>query len=213
MGVEEERKLIEHRIRSHGGNYHPDLSRQCTHLLCASPTGKKYEAALKWGIQCVDVQWLFQSIDRGMSLEGKYFTLDIDPERRGEGAWDSNAANQSSTFSGLIPPTNDTSTGEFDNGTRKRRLRRAGSKIAQEGIWEGILGGVTDTQTSTLHIPESISTTRVPNGIDLPKSIPEEPAHEGFNMDIDTPAGLFDGMIFYTWGFTDKKVLKTVDFG
>jgi len=148
-----------------------------------------------------------------MSLEAKYFTLDIEPERRGEGAWDRNAAIPSSTFSGLIPPTNDISTGEIDNGTRKRRLRRAGSKIAQEGIWEGILGGVTDVQTNTPHIPEPIPTNRVPNGIDLRAPIPEEPAHEGFNMDIDTPAGLFDGMIFYTWGFTDKKVLKKVDFG
>ena len=208
--VEEERKLIEHQIRSNGGDYHPDLSRQFTHLLCASPTGKKYEAALKWGIQCVGVEWLFQSIERGMSLEAKYFTVDIEPERRGEGAWDRNAANRLSGFSGLIPLTNDTSTGEIDNGTRKHRLRRAGSKIAQEGIWEGILGGVTDAQTDTLHIPEPIPTNRVPNGIDLPAPIPEEPAHDGF---IDTPAGLFDGMIFYTWGFTDKKVLKKVDFG
>ena len=146
-----------------------------------------------------------------MSLETKYFTLDIEPERRGEGAWDRNAAIHSSSFSGLIPPTNDT-TSEIDNGTRKRRLRRAGSKIAQEGIWEGILGGVTDTQTNILHIPEPIPTNRLPNGIDLPKSIPEEPIHEGFNMDINTPAGLFEGMIFYTWGFTDKKVLKKLDF-
>src|SRR5579859_3074232 len=75
--TEDDRKLIESQIRTYGGSYHPDLSRSCTHLLCASATGKKYEAALKWGIHCVGVEWLFQSIERGMTLEGRYFRLDI----------------------------------------------------------------------------------------------------------------------------------------
>lgn len=149
-----------------------------------------------------------------MSLEAKYFALDIEPERRGEGAWDRNAAIQSSTFSGLIPPTNDTSVaGEIDNGTRKRKMRRAGSKIAQEGIWEGILGGVTDAHTDTLHIPAPISAGRGANGLDLPTSIAEEPTHEPLGMEMDAPEGLFEGMIFYTWGFTDKKVRKKIDLG
>src|SRR5271156_44034 len=66
--VEEERKFIESNIQAHGGEYHPDLSRQCTHLICASSEGKKYEAAAKWNIACVGVEWLFQSIERGMAL-------------------------------------------------------------------------------------------------------------------------------------------------
>jgi len=142
-----------------------------------------------------------------MSLAAKYFTLDIEPERRGERAWDRNAAIRASAFSGLIPPTNDSSLGnDIDNGTRKRRLRRAGSKIAQEGIWEGILGGVTDVHTNTLHIPAPIPADRHPNAVDLPTLIAEEPTHEAFAMEVDSPAGLFEDMIFYTWGFTAKKV-------
>src|SRR5271170_7370304 len=105
--VEEERKLVEHQIRSHGGDYHPDLSRQCTHLLCASPAGKKYEAALKWNIQCVGVEWLYQSIERGMALDPKYFDLSIEPEKRGQGAWDKNAAMKLSAQSGLIDTSYD----------------------------------------------------------------------------------------------------------
>ena len=147
-----------------------------------------------------------------MSLEAKYFTLEIEPERRGEGAWDRNGAIHSFTFSGSIPPTNATRTGEADNLTRKRRLRRAASKIAQEGIWEGILGGVADAHTNTLHIPTPISPRHTVYELDVAKSIAEGPTNEEFRIDIDTPPGLFEGFLFYTWGFTDKKVIMKFNF-
>jgi hypothetical protein len=35
----------------------------------------------------------------------------------------------------------------------------------------------------------------------------EEPSANGTPMNVDEPLnGLFDGLIFYTWGFTEKKV-------
>jgi hypothetical protein len=204
----EDRKQIETQIKLNGGDYRPDLSRQCTHLLCALPTGKKYEAALKWGIHCIGVEWLFQSIERGMALDPKYFGLDIEPEKRGEGSWDRNAALTLSAHSGLILPSYDqTVPVEFENGGRKRRLRRTGSQIAQEGIWEGILGGVVEPQdvkyrltTENQLITEDQSfVQQIPMG--------EESSANGTPMNVDEPLnGLFDGLIFYTWGFTEKKV-------
>jgi DNA replication regulator DPB11 len=205
LTVEDERKLIENEIRTHGGNYHPDLSRQCTHLLCASSSGKKYEAALKWGTHCVGVEWLSQSIERGMALESKYFGIDIEPERRGQGAWDRDAALRLSAPAGLsilsldkVVPT------EFENGVRKRRLRRAGSKIAQEGIWEGILGGVTDTQAIDI---DDVSTEM--EQIEHLPMVSLQPPTDTFGIDLphDPMNGLFDNLIFYTWGFTEQKVL------
>jgi hypothetical protein len=143
-----------------------------------------------------------------MALEAKYFSLDIEPEKRGQGAWDRNAALKLSAPSGLMDLSFETTAPiEADNGTRKRRLRRAGSQIAQQGIWEGILGGVTDTQAAHQNLP-----TKHPTNVDesfhqLPISIVEEPFANGFDMDHDNQMlGLFEGMIFYTWGFTDKQV-------
>jgi hypothetical protein len=204
--LEEDRKQIENQIKSNGGDYRPDLSRQCTHLLCASPTGKKYEAALAWRIHCVGVEWLSQSIERGMALEAKYFGLELEPEKRGEGSWDKNAA---LTQSGLILPSYDqTVPVEFENGGRKRRLRRAGSQIAQEGIWEGILGGVMEPQDDNYHAQSDYQTTTEEQTFVQQKPVGEGNSANATDMEIESANGLFDGMIFYIWGFTDKKVLS-----
>jgi hypothetical protein len=194
---------MESQIRSHGGIYHPDLSRQCTHLLCASASGKKYEAALKWGLNCVGVEWLFQSIERGMALDPKYYGLDIEPEKRGEGAWDREAMLKASGLSGgmldkVVPM-------EFEGAGRKRRLRRAGSKMAQE-VWDGILGGVTE------QAPESIMQTtneQTANEVSMQSlHIGDDTANDAFGMDFDPSKGIFDGMIFYTSGFNEKQVFE-----
>lgn len=143
-----------------------------------------------------------------MALESKYFGLDIEPEKRGQGAWDRNAALKLSAPSGLMDFSCDTTAPiEADNGGRKRRLRRAGSQIAQQGIWDGILGGVTDAQTNINQNPPARNQR---NGEETFHQLPivEEPADDGFGMDLDYPIlGLFEGLIFYTWGFTEKEVL------
>jgi hypothetical protein len=180
------------------------LSKQCTHLLCASTAGKKYEAALKWHIQCVGIEWLHQSIERGMSLDSKYFTLDIEPAQRGEGAWDRNSALKALNQSGLVDPSLDKEVPiDFDSGARRRRLRRAGSKVAQEGLWEGILGGVIEAQ----NVPHPLSQpTSAHDAIGQPPPT-EEPAMGDYKLDFGgPPLGLFDGLTFYILGFTEKKV-------
>jgi hypothetical protein len=193
----EDRKLIESQIRSHGGIYHPDLSRHCTYLLCASASGKKYEAALKWGLNCVGVEWLFQSIERGMALDPKYYSLDIEPEKRGEGAWDREALLKASGLSGMaldkVVPM------EFEGGGRKRRLRRAGSKMAQE-VWDGILGGVIEQAEDIVHI-------RATDEVSMQSlQIADDAGNDALGMDFDPSKGIFDGMTFYTSGFNDKQV-------
>ena len=169
---------------------------------------------MKWGIQCVGIEWLFESIKRGMALEAKYFSLDIEPEKRGQGAWNRNAALKFSLPSGLMDRSFETTAPiDFDNGTRKRRLRRAGSQISQQGIWEGILDGVTDAQTTHQNPPRKDLTSAEENFHQLPISIVAEPSADGFGMDCDDSVlGLFEGMIFYTWGFTNKQVFPCWEY-
>jgi hypothetical protein len=148
-----------------------------------------------------------------MALQAKYFSLDIEPDKRGEGAWDRNAVLKHSESSRLLDPTYDTTAStELNNGTRKRRLRRTGSQIAQEGIWEGILGGVSDAEAYTLpHTTrEPSKTVNMNMSLVMPTPIAEEPTTGGFDMEMgDLVRGLFEGMIFYTWGFSDKKVAQS----
>ena len=197
--------MIETQIQSSGGTYHPDLSRQCTHLICGSTAGKKYEAALKWSIHCVGIEWLHQSIERGMSLEAKYFTFDIEPGKRGEGAWDRNAALKATGQSGPLGPSLDSEVPvDFDNGVRRRRLRKAGSRIAQEGIWEGILGGVSEGPSEHHLVPQP-STAQDPYIEQFP--VTEVSGMDDYELQFGgEPRALFDGLTFYISGFTEKKV-------
>lgn len=71
---------------SHGATYHGDLTKTVTHLIAASPKGKKYEHARPWGIKAVGIEWMRESIDRGMSLDEAAYHPDIPAERRGVGA-------------------------------------------------------------------------------------------------------------------------------
>jgi len=121
--------------------------------------------------------------------------LDIEPGKRGEGAWDRSAALK---FSGL-DESFETALQEVEGG-RKKKLRRVGSRVAQEGIWEGILGGVSDLS--------EINNQLTPNhSFQLPTSVVDEATINEFSMDtLISPNGLFDEMIFYTWGFTEKQV-------
>jgi hypothetical protein len=162
-------------------------------------SGKKYDAALKWNVLCVGLEWLVQSIERGMALDAKYFTLDIDPFKRGEGAWD--RALSLTTQSRFTTQSYDTIPPEFDNGNKRRRIRRTQS-TAQEGIWEGIMGAASNMQSLNGHsfVDESAA-------VNFEMPIDEAPSMAGFAEEYDdVPRGLFEGMGFYTWGFTDAEV-------
>jgi hypothetical protein len=133
-----------------------------------------------------------------MALDPKYYTLDIEPEKRGDGAWDRNAMLKASGLSGMavdkIVPM------EFEGGGgRKRRLRRATSKMAQE-VWDGILGGAVE------QAPENVPVQTTEDVAMQSLHLADDTPLDGFGMDFDQPRGLFDGMTFYTWGFNDKQV-------
>jgi hypothetical protein len=139
-----------------------------------------------------------------MALEPKYFGLEIESEKRGEGSWDRNAA---LAQSGLILPSYDqTVPVDFENGGRKRRLRRAGSQIAQEGIWEGILGGLMEPHIDNYDAQPDYQATMEGQTFVQQISMEEGSSANATEMEIESANGLFNGMIFYIWGFTDKKV-------
>ncbi|ORY32222.1 hypothetical protein BCR39DRAFT_523376 [Naematelia encephala] len=46
-------------LRAIGGELSVKLNRQSTHLVCAQPTGQKYEKAHEWGVSVVKDTWLF----------------------------------------------------------------------------------------------------------------------------------------------------------
>ena len=61
---------------SHGGRYrgalHKDYS---THLIAKDAVGPKYDAARKWGVEIVSVEWLLQCIEKEKVLDGSPFLV------------------------------------------------------------------------------------------------------------------------------------------
>uniref|UniRef100_A0A6B2L559 BRCT domain-containing protein n=1 Tax=Arcella intermedia TaxID=1963864 RepID=A0A6B2L559_9EUKA len=68
------RNEIQRLIKEYGGEYTANLTKRCTHLISRMPQGIKYRYALEWGIHCVSVNWLFDSINAQVCAdETQYF--------------------------------------------------------------------------------------------------------------------------------------------
>ena len=124
------RKDLENKIAANGGNYKPNLTKDETHLIAKDPIGAKYEFAEKWGIKTVTVEWMEQSLERGMILEETKYHPSIPAERRGQGAWIQRTISTSSLGK--------RKSGKEPGADRSRRLRRTASarlETHNSGIW------------------------------------------------------------------------------
>ncbi|KAK3334235.1 hypothetical protein B0T19DRAFT_353112, partial [Cercophora scortea] len=131
------REQIANTIRANGGMYTGDLSRRVTHLIVHKPEGRKYLAAKNWGIQTVSVEWVNDSVARGMILDEKYYDPVLPQDKRGVGAWNKKSAKLLSRGKRLRDGTATTQ----DEGRRK--LRKTASKklnSQRDHLWGDILG-------------------------------------------------------------------------
>ncbi|EIW69569.1 hypothetical protein TREMEDRAFT_62429 [Tremella mesenterica DSM 1558] len=56
-------------IRAIGATLSVKLNRQTTHLVCATPSGQKYEKALEWGVSVVQSTWLLTMAETGILVK------------------------------------------------------------------------------------------------------------------------------------------------
>lgn len=130
------RNMIEEKVKANGGEYVADLSRRVTHLIVARPEGKKYSAARRWDIRCVTVEWLHDSVERGMILDEECYDPTLPPEDLGKGAWLRRDVRQVSL--GKRPREESSTAAEG----AKRKLRKSASmKLNRQSsnIWGDIL--------------------------------------------------------------------------
>ncbi|CAF9904535.1 MAG: hypothetical protein ALECFALPRED_008598 [Alectoria fallacina] len=130
------RKELEDRINDNGGDYRCNLTKDVTHLIAKEPSGAKYSYAGQWGIKIVSVEWLEQSLERGMILDETLYNLLLPPLERGRNAWTRKSF--STTFLGkrarddeVIPP----------NARKLRRTASARLSSHNDGLWSEINGG------------------------------------------------------------------------
>lgn len=132
-----ERLRIAELVKANGATYEGDLTRSITHLISLRTDGAKYKAAKSWGLKIVSIEWLYQSLERGMILEEKLFDPSLPKDERGKGAWDRTLPLKTSL--GKRSKANNVAV---ESGKRKLR-RTASMKLCneQDKIWADIYGG------------------------------------------------------------------------
>ncbi|KAF2087961.1 hypothetical protein K490DRAFT_3596, partial [Saccharata proteae CBS 121410] len=135
----EQRKYLENSVGQNGGTYQGDLTKNVTHLVAAAPQGKKYEHAKQWQIKTVSLEWLTESVERGMALDERLYNPLMPPEERGKGAWQ-----KPPPYSVALGKRQRIPTKGEEPGSSRRKLRRtASTKLGSQSqsILADIAGG------------------------------------------------------------------------
>ncbi|KAG6002796.1 hypothetical protein E4U21_002753 [Claviceps maximensis] len=204
-GFGEQRDDIASRIQTNGGRYTGDLTRRCTHLIVGKPEGKKYVAAKSWGVYTVTLDWLDQSIERGMILEETRFDPLLPVEEQGLGAWikrDPNTLGKRSRSAASNPTE--------EKGVRKLR-KTASMKLSSQrnNLWGDILGRSSSKEHSC---------SNEPIGVEAPLALPPPPPPDHATPDptmrqprpldrFETTQneGVLAGCILAIHGFNDRR--------
>ena len=127
------RKELEDLINENGGDYRGNLTKDITHLIAKEPSGAKYSFAAQCGIKTVSVEWLEQSLERGMILEESLYNLLLPPLERGRNAWirksfTTTSLGKRARDDEIIPP----------NTRKLRRTASARLSTHNDGLWSEI---------------------------------------------------------------------------
>ena len=196
-----QRLQISEQVRANGATYEGDLTKHITHLISFRTEGAKYKAAKSWGLHIVSIEWLRDSLERGMILDEKLYDPALPLEERGKGAWDRTKPKKTS----LRKRSRDDSARNTDGA--KRRLRRtASTKLGSqnESMWGDIVGGGLIPQVARSGVWETNEETQA---LDDPVATrqPEQALLSKVPAAADPIQGIFCACRFYLDGFDLKK--------
>ncbi|KAL7935875.1 BRCT domain-containing protein [Trichoderma chlorosporum] len=206
-GFGDTKEKIAEMIVQNGGRYTGDLTRRCSHLIVSKPEGKKFTAAKSWGVHTVTLDWLQQSIARGMILEESKFDPLLPPEEQGVGAWVKRDLKRSSlgkrARSAVL-------NGGPDEGMRKLR-KTASMKLSSQrnDLWGDILGRSASREYSFAHdnAPGEPTPGPAPTIASAATPIPisEVPTQPGYSLQEDQ--GVFAHCAFVVHGFPQQRAI------
>lgn len=200
---------------TNGANYHGDLTKAVTHLIAAAPVGKKYEHARRWGIKVVSIEWLDQSLERGMVLDESLYDPVMAPEERGKDAWNKQALdvitqrkrmreeNPNEVISHNKRKIRRTVSARLGSqqGSIWAEMASAGSAQAAQEEWQPVeFDSVLSAIPSHL---ESESADTTPNPTIEPPKAKLLPPEVKIKPQV---RGVFRGKLVYVHGFTGSKL-------
>lgn len=204
------RQEIIDKIKSNGGSYTGDLSRQVSHLIVYRPEGKKYLAARNWGLHVVGLKWVYDCEERGMILDEKAYDPLLSEEEIGYGAWNRKASANRRISLGKRQRE---AAAKQEQGRRKLR-KTASMKLnsQRDNMWGEILGQPSVDQSASHHAEEptqplpsdsvlrsNASISRVSESVDAGRS--HSPFVGGQNRGDTT----FASCCLYAFGFPPRQ--------
>ncbi|KAH6680556.1 BRCT domain-containing protein [Halenospora varia] len=199
----DERMEIAKEVQAHGATYEGDLTKHITHLISFRTEGAKYKAAKSWGLRIVSIEWLRDSLERGMILDERLYDPILPVEKRGENAWDKTKPRTS------LGKRQREDSGAGDASRRKLR-RTASAKLnsQSEKIWGDIVGGGNVTEVARSGVWDSHEEPTQPNTMSDPKK-PQQESGASVRKPLEEirtrPQGIFSGCRFHFHGFPAKK--------
>lgn len=202
-----ERLEIAEKVKANGAVYEGDLTKSITHLISFRTEGAKYKAAKSWGIKIVSIEWLLESLERGMLLDEKLYDPALPKDDRGKDAWDRTKPKRTS----LGKRQREDSMASMDGGKRKLR-RTASTKLStqNEQIWGDIVGGGGNATPQVNRSGQWGGDANESAVSQQPKSKKPEGHQRGLSMQstIENPPalkGIFSGCRFHLHGFSQQK--------
>jgi len=204
--VATERLEIAESVKANGAAYEGDLTKQITHLISFRTEGAKYKAAKAWGLRIVSIEWLRDSLERGMILDERLYDPVLPIEERGKGAWDKTKRRTS------LGKRMRTDSVAGLNG-EKRKLRRTASAKLSSGndeMWGDIVGGGTVPQVMRSGVWETTDDQEPANSTAATETLRHESArHSSGRTDALAPTqdigGIFSYCRFFLDGFESKR--------
>lgn len=204
-----ERQQIIDMVEGNGGLYTGDLTKRVTHLIVCKPEGRKFHAAKSWGVVTVSVEWVNDSVERGLILDERLYDPILPPEQRGVGAWNKQRARVSSLGKRL----RESNTAREEG---KRKLRKTTSmklNSQRDNLWGDILGKPQASEP-----PPVVVLPQVPaNPATLPPTHITQPTQPSAGKSLDTQgsklssfgvpddSAIFASCCFYVHGFSAQK--------
>ncbi|RCI16370.1 hypothetical protein L249_2458 [Ophiocordyceps polyrhachis-furcata BCC 54312] len=196
----EERDEIARTIVANGAEYAGDLTRRCTHLVAQKPQGQKFTAAKSWNVPTVSLDWLNQSVARGMMLEETKFDPLLPAEEQGLDAWinkDLSAARCS-----LGKRARKAREKAREEGARKLRKTASMKKLRSQSaamLWDDIVGRRDKQNTPGVQDKEPPSVAQKGKKDNGDDDDDDDDAPTSFP--IEEPAGVFANCLFAIHGF------------